>query len=109
MSDKPETLQTVVVWDLPTRLFHWTLVVLVIAQWLTAEESGTMDWHVWGGYAVLTLVLFRLLWGSSAVRLPVSALSCADRARRWNMLEHCCVARHLIILATIPWVAGPSW
>lgn len=83
MSDKPETLQTVVVWDLPTRLFHWTLVVLVIAQWLTAEESGTMDWHVWGGYAVLTLVLFRLLWGfvgsetarfSAFVRGPCAAL-----------------------------------
>jgi cytochrome b len=63
MSDKPETLQTVVVWDLPTRLFHWTLVALMIAQWWTAEESSTMDWHVWGGYAVLALVLFRLIWG----------------------------------------------
>jgi cytochrome b len=63
MSDKSETLQTVKVWDLPTRLFHWTLVALMIAQWLTAEESSTMDYHVWGGYAVLALVLFRLIWG----------------------------------------------
>ena len=63
MSEKPETLQTVKVWDLPTRLFHWTLVALMIAQWLTAEESSTMDWHIWGGYAVLALVLFRLIWG----------------------------------------------
>jgi len=63
MSDKLENLQTVVVWDLPTRLFHWTLVALMVAQWLTAEESSTMDWHVWGGYAVLALVLFRLIWG----------------------------------------------
>lgn len=63
MSDKPENLQPVVVWDLPTRLFHWTLVVLMVAQWWTAESSSTMDWHVWGGYAVLALVLFRLIWG----------------------------------------------
>ena len=63
MSDQPKTLQAVKVWDLPTRLFHWTLVALMIAQWLTAEQSSTMDWHVWGGYAVLALVLFRLVWG----------------------------------------------
>ena len=63
MSDQPKTLQAVKVWDLPTRLFHWTLVALMVAQWLTAEESSTMDYHVWGGYAVLTLVLFRLIWG----------------------------------------------
>ena len=58
-----QPLQTVKVWDLPTRLFHWTLVALMIAQWLTAENSDTMDYHIWGGYAVLTLVLFRLIWG----------------------------------------------
>ncbi len=63
MSDKSENPQAVTVWDLPTRLFHWTLVMLMIAQWLTAEASSTMDWHVRGGYAVLALVLFRLLWG----------------------------------------------
>jgi cytochrome b len=83
MSNKLETLKTVVVWDLPTRLFHWTLVALMIAQWLTAEESSTMDWHVWGGYAVLALVLFRLIWGfvgsetarfSDFVRGPDAAL-----------------------------------
>ena len=83
MSDKPENLQPVAVWDLPTRLFHWTLVVLLIAQWWTAESSSTMDWHVWGGYAVLALVLFRLIWGfvgsetarfSDFVRGPGAAL-----------------------------------
>ena len=58
-----QPLQTVKVGDLPTRLFHWTLVALMIAQWLTAENSDTMDYHIWGGYAVLTLVLFRLIWG----------------------------------------------
>jgi cytochrome b len=63
MSESQTPLQSVKVWDLPTRLFHWILVALLIAQWLTAENSGTMDWHVRGGYAVLALVLFRLIWG----------------------------------------------
>ncbi|MBK7543888.1 MAG: cytochrome b/b6 domain-containing protein [Candidatus Competibacteraceae bacterium] len=63
MSDTSQPLQTVKVWDLPTRIFHWTLVVLMIAQWLTAENSDTMTYHIWGGYTILVLVLFRLIWG----------------------------------------------
>lgn len=63
MSDQSQTLQTVKVWDLPTRLFHWILVVLMIAQWLTAENDSTIQYHIWGGYTVLVLVLFRVIWG----------------------------------------------
>ena len=83
MSDQSQNLQTVPVWDLPTRLFHWTLVALMIAQWLTAEFGSAMDWHVWGGYAILALVVFRLIWGfvgsdtarfSNFVRSPSAAL-----------------------------------
>ena len=59
MSEHNSLLQAVRVWDLPTRLFHWILVALMIAQWLTAESDGALQYHVWGGYAVLTLVLFR--------------------------------------------------
>jgi cytochrome b len=50
------------VWDLPVRLFHWVLVVLIAAAWAT-QEYDHMDWHVWCGYAILTLLLFRLVWG----------------------------------------------
>ena len=63
MSDQSQTLQTVKVWDLPTRLFHWILVMLMIAQWLTAENDSTIQYHILGGYAVLVLVLFRVIWG----------------------------------------------
>lgn len=63
MSESIPMLKTVNVWDLPTRLFHWTLVGLMILQWWSAENSDTMDWHLRGGYVVLTLVLFRLIWG----------------------------------------------
>lgn len=58
-----ETTQ-VRVWDLPTRLFHWALAVCVTGAVLTAWEGGlAMDWHARFGYAVLTLLLFRLVWG----------------------------------------------
>ena len=84
MSEKPNIPHSIKVWDLPTRLFHWTLVTLMIVQWLSAEQSSTMDWHVWCGYVVLALVLFRLIWGfvgsdtarfSHFVRGPGAALA----------------------------------
>jgi cytochrome b len=50
------------VWDLPVRLFHWALVVLLAFSWWSAEQ-GHMDWHMRSGYALLTLVLFRIVWG----------------------------------------------
>ena len=57
-------MHTIRVWDLPTRLFHWALVVCVIGQIVTANVGGNwMNWHLRLGYAVLTLLLFRLVWG----------------------------------------------
>lgn len=57
-------LKTIRIWDLPTRLFHWSLVLLVGISWTTSEIGGNaMQYHMWSGYAVLTLVLFRVLWG----------------------------------------------
>lgn len=51
-------------WDLPVRIFHWLLALLVLAQVATAWIGGNaMQWHARGGYAILALVLFRLLWG----------------------------------------------
>lgn len=52
------------VWDLPVRLFHWSLVALVVLQWASGEfHLIDMGWHVTLGYATLALLLFRLLWG----------------------------------------------
>jgi len=50
------------IWDLPTRLFHWLLALCVIGLIATAQ-LGHMEWHFRLGYAVLTLLIFRLLWG----------------------------------------------
>jgi len=54
----------VAVWDVPTRLFHWALVGLVAAMWLSGEVGG--DWlriHILCGEAIAVLLLFRVLWG----------------------------------------------
>ena len=56
--------RTVAAWDLPTRLFKWTLVVLVAAGWFTQRYGDvTLVWHRVNGYAILILVVFRLFWG----------------------------------------------
>lgn len=57
-------MKYVKVWDLPTRVFHWSLVVLVVTAWLTAEDKGLLYiLHTVAGYLVFLLILFRLVWG----------------------------------------------
>jgi cytochrome b len=57
-------MHTVRVWDLPTRLFHWALATCVIGLLITGNIGGNwMNWHLRLGYTVLTLLLFRLVWG----------------------------------------------
>ncbi|MCK9379997.1 MAG: cytochrome b/b6 domain-containing protein [Sulfuritalea sp.] len=51
------------VWDLPTRLFHWSLVASFAIAFLTAESEKLRDIHVVAGYTLAGLIAFRLLWG----------------------------------------------
>lgn len=52
------------VWDLPTRLFHWSLVACIVGLAISGYRGGSaMEWHARIGYAVLTLLLFRIVWG----------------------------------------------
>jgi cytochrome b len=55
-------MRKIVVWDVPTRLFHWLAVMLVATAYATWRLNW-MDWHAYAGYALLALVVFRLLWG----------------------------------------------
>ena len=50
------------VWDLPVRLTHWLLAALIAFSWWSVRNHHT-DWHIWSGIAILTLLLFRLMWG----------------------------------------------
>lgn len=60
MQPTPRTL----IWDLPTRLFHWLLAILILLQYGTADWHWLdMRWHVRFGYATLALLLFRVIWG----------------------------------------------
>jgi cytochrome b len=54
--------RAIVVWDVPTRLFHWLTAALIAVAYIT-YLSGWMNWHAVAGDAALTLIVFRLLWG----------------------------------------------
>ncbi|MDO8457762.1 MAG: cytochrome b/b6 domain-containing protein [Burkholderiaceae bacterium] len=57
-------MKSIRVWDLPTRVFHWSLVLCFIGLLITGTMGGNaMPWHFRFGYGLLTLLLFRLIWG----------------------------------------------
>lgn len=56
--------ERVKIWDGAVRLTHWALVILIAFSWWSGKQGGLMlTWHLWSGYAILTLVVFRLAWG----------------------------------------------
>jgi cytochrome b len=82
------------VWDLPVRLVHWLLALLIGFSWWSVHNHHT-DWHIWSGCAILTLLIFRLLWGfvgsstarfSSFVRGPRAIRDYF--AGRWSGIGH---------------------
>jgi cytochrome b len=51
-------------WDGPTRFFHWSLVALIFCAWASRKWGDeALVWHKWNGYAVLVLIIWRILWG----------------------------------------------
>jgi cytochrome b len=59
----PESSSRILVWDMPTRIFHWLLVLCFVVAYLTSESERWQLWHVTAGYTFGVLILFRLLWG----------------------------------------------
>lgn len=60
--------QSILVWDVPTRVFHWLLVVCFAGAWLTSESERLQMIHYAFGYSACALVLFRLVWGVVGTR-----------------------------------------
>jgi cytochrome b len=117
--------QSVAAWDLPTRLFHWTLVILIVSAWVSyefAEDIGdtTMVWHRANGLAILTLIVWRVLWGiwgsstsrfAGFVRSPSAVLGYArslvdGRAGRYLGHNPLGALMVLALLATVAAIGG---
>jgi cytochrome b len=83
-------------WDLPVRIFHWSLVLAVLVAFVTAKLGGDwMDWHGRAGLAIVALVTFRIVWGivgSTHARFlsfaPTPARLRAYLTGRWQGIGH---------------------
>lgn len=82
------------IWDLPTRLFHWGLALLILAAFLSEDNR---DIHQRVGIAILVLIVFRLIWGfiggryarfASFLRGPKAVLAHLDEMRQPNPPQH---------------------
>lgn len=73
------------VWDLPTRIFHWTLVGLFVFLIVSGDLGDDLiEWHFYAGYLLSGLILFRVIWGvigsrhsrfTSFVRDPITTVT----------------------------------
>ena len=87
-ADAPVDTPSVRVWDLPTRLFHWTLALLVVGSIVSAHIGGNaMAWHLRCGYVVFTLLAFRILWGLVGGRWSRFASFVYAPATTWRYLR----------------------
>ncbi|MDY0147756.1 cytochrome b/b6 domain-containing protein [Halothiobacillus sp.] len=96
-STDKSTRRIVKVWDLPTRLFHWLLVIGIFAMWFTADILDRLGLHMTIGYALIGLIVFRLVWGiigsdtarfSQFVRHPKHIIAYIKGAHKGIWLGH---------------------
>lgn len=58
------SIKRIRLWDLPTRLFHWLLVLAIVASIVSGQLGGNLiEWHGKIGLFILGLIVFRLVWG----------------------------------------------
>jgi cytochrome b len=89
MAVASQDASTAIAWDLPTRLFHWTLAALVLLAWVSfqyAEQIGDfrLRWHRANGVAIIVLLVWRVIWGfagSSTARFATFLYSPLAAAR----------------------------
>jgi cytochrome b len=58
----------IIIWDLPTRVFHWTLAASFFIALATGDSDRFRDIHVFSGYLMLALICFRVVWGFAGSR-----------------------------------------
>jgi cytochrome b len=92
--EQPKHPKGALIWDLPTRLFHWLLALLILAAFLSEDNR---DVHQRVGTAILVLIVFRLIWGviggryarfTSFLRGPKAVLAHIDEMRQPNPPQH---------------------
>ena len=113
--------QRILVWDLPTRIFHWLLVLSFFGAFLTGDSERWQDFHVLFGYPVLGLLVFRLVWGVIGTRYVrfvalvrsypyiVDYLVRLIKGRKWRPVGHNPVgATAILFLLMLGFITGVS-
>ena len=91
------------VWDLPTRFFHWSLVVLLVVAWSTAQAGlEWMTYHLWAGYSILALLLFRLMWGFLGAPTARFGSFIAMPGAAWRYARELAAGRHPVYVGHNP-------
>jgi len=76
------------VWDLPIRVFHWLLVLCIIGSLVSVNlGENAIEWHAYFGYSVLTLLIFRIVWGFVGSRHARFASFLPNRESVLNYLQ----------------------
>lgn len=85
MTDIKPVKTRLFVWDEPTRIFHWVLVILVATAWATSEADSdfVFQLHLAAGYGVVGLLIFRLIWGFVGSRHALFA----DFMKPWRVVR----------------------
>jgi cytochrome b len=97
MGDEPSETPRVraKLWDGPTRIVHWALVILIGFAWWCVKANQT-EWHLWAGYGILGLIIFRLIWGfagsasarfTSFVKGPAATLAYAKTLSKRSAVD----------------------
>lgn len=74
------------VWDLPVRLFHWSLVAAIALAFVSSEEGSPLSaWHMAAGWIAAVLIVFRMCWGIIG----------NAQARFANFVKPCAVISHV--------------
>jgi cytochrome b len=80
--------KTIRVWDLPIRLFHWLLVVCIIGSLVSIHLfDSAVELHAYFGYCILTLLVFRVIWGFVGSRHARFASFVPNRKSILNYLQ----------------------
>lgn len=94
-NDSPRMTPPRRLWDFPTRAFHWSLVILIGWEWASSHLGGNgMTYHMWGGYAVLALIIFRVLWGFIGSTTAKFSSFLASPKTTWRYLMTLRTSRH---------------
>jgi cytochrome b len=86
-AEPSEPISEQTIWDLPTRAFHWLLVLCFAGAWLTAESERTKLLHLSLGYCAGALVVWRLIWGVLGSRYALFTEFIASPAAAWRYLR----------------------